>query len=106
MNMKITRIQYTVPSGFAERNKQNIAKVMQELRSSNHPGIRYSAYVLDDGKSFMHFVVFTDEEVGKNVINNLEAFKHFQSELKASNPEVPPKFEDLTLVGSSYDFFT
>ena len=104
--MKITRIQYTVPSGFAEQNKQNIAGVMQELRSLNHPGIRYSSYVLDDGKSFMHFVIYKDDdEAGKNVISNLQSFKHFQSELKASNPEIPPKFEDLTLVGSSYEFF-
>jgi hypothetical protein len=103
--MKITRIQYTVRSDFAEQNKQNIANVMQELGSLNHPGIRYSAYVLDDGKSFMHFVVFTDEEAGKNVINSLASFKRFQSDLKASNPEVPPKFEDLALVGSSYKFF-
>ncbi len=100
--MKIIRIQYTVSPAFAEANKKNIIKVMDELKSINHPGIRYSSYVLDDGKTFMHFVVFQDEEASK-VIGNFESFKHFQAELMASNPEIPPKFENLTLVGSSYD---
>lgn len=100
--MKIIRIQYTVSPEFAEANKKNIIKVMEELKSINNPGIRYSSYVLDDEKTFMHFVVFQDEEASK-VIGNLESFKHFQAELKASNPEIPPKFENLALVGSSYD---
>jgi len=102
--MKITKIQYTVQPGFTEKNKQNIAKVMQELRSLNHPGVRYSAYVLDDGKTFVHFVIFKDEEATK-VIPNLASFKHFQSELIAGTPEIPPVFENLALVGSSRDFF-
>jgi len=102
--MKIAKIQYTVQPGFAEKNKQNIAKVMQELRSLNHPGVRYSAYVLDDGKSFVHFVIFKDEEATK-VIGSLASFKHFQSELIASPPEIPPVFENLALVDSSWDFF-
>jgi hypothetical protein len=98
------KIQYTVQPGFVEQNKQNIAKVMQELRSPNHPGIRYSAYVLDDGKTFLHFVMFKDEEAA-NPIGNLESFKHFQTELKAGNPEIPPAFENLTLVDSSHQLF-
>ena len=102
--MQAIRIQYTVKADFAERNKQNIAKVMEELRSSNHPDIHYSAYVLEDGKTFMHFVTFEGENQS-SVISNLESFKHFQSEMKASQPEIPPKFDNLALVGSSYDLF-
>jgi hypothetical protein len=102
--MKIAKIQYTVQPGFTGKNKQNIAKVMQELRSLNHPGVRYSAYVLDDGKTFVHFVVFKDEEATK-VIPNLASFKQFQSELVGSTPENPPVFENLALVGSSWDLF-
>ena len=103
--MKITRIQYTTSADFAEQNKQNIAKVMEELKSLNNPGIHYSSYILDDGKTFMHYVVIRDEEAGK-VIPNLESFKHFQTELMASKPEVPAKVENLTLVGSSYDLLS
>ena len=102
--MKITRIQYTVQPAFAEQNKRNIARVMQELRSLNHPEIRYSSYLFDDGKTFMHFVLLKNEEAEK-VIRNLEAFKTFQAELKASNPEKPPQFENLALVDSSFELF-
>ena len=62
--MKITRIQYTVSAEFAETNKKNIVKVMEELKAANHPEIHYSAYVLEDGRSFMHYVVFSDQEAG------------------------------------------
>ena len=102
--MKAAKIQYTVQPGFVEQNKQNIAKVMEELRAANHPGLRYSTYVLEDGKSFMHFVMYNDEK-SETVIPNLPSFKHFQTELRASNPEVMPKFENLSIVGSSWEIF-
>src|SRR5436305_1209506 len=100
--MKIMRVQYTVVPEFVETNKQNITKVMDKLRSIGSPGVRYSSYLLEDGKTFMHYVIMQDEAANK-VILDLEEFKHFQSELKASRPEVPPKAENLSLVGSSYD---
>jgi len=98
------KIQYTVNAGFVEQNQQNIANVMRDLQSLNHAGIRYSAYLLDDGKSFVHFVMFKDEEASKQ-IGTLESFKRFQSELKASTPEVPPQVANLSLVGSSFELF-
>ena len=100
--MIIKRIQYTVTSDFAETNKKNIAKVMEDLRAINSPGIRYSSYVLEDGKTFMHYVVLQDEAAGK-ILNDLESFQRFQLAIKNSNPEVPPKLDNLTLVGSSYE---
>src|ERR1700751_2385961 len=102
--MKAARIQYTVQPGFVEQNKQNIAKVMEELRAANQPGLRYSAYLLEDGKTFMHFVMYNDEK-SETVIPSLASFKHFQSELMGSNPESKPKLENLTMVGSSYEIF-
>lgn len=100
--MKVTKIQYTVSSEFAETNKKNIAAVMAELRTLNHPDIRYSTFCAEDSKTFTHLFIAKDEET-KKVMGTIEAFKHFQSELKASNPEVPPQLENLTLVGSSWE---
>src|SRR5215472_10939158 len=100
--MKASKIQYTVQPGFAEQNKKNIAKVMEELRAANHPGLRYSAWILEDGKTFMHFVMYNDEQSEK-VIPALASFKHFQTELMGSKPEALPKLESLTTVGSSYE---
>jgi hypothetical protein len=75
-----------------------------DLQSLNNAGIRYSAYLQDDGKTFVHFVAFKDDEASKQ-IGTLDSFKHFQSELKARSPEVPPQVANLTLVGSSFELF-
>lgn len=101
--MKAVKVQYTVKPAFATHNAENIGKVMADLRKLNNPYIKYSSFLLEDAKSFVHFVI-TDEKAD-NILNGLESFQKFQSELKASQPEVPPKVEHLSLVGSSYDFF-
>lgn len=102
--MKITRVQYTVQDGYVETNKRNIEQVMADLRQLSNPGIKYSSYQFDDGKTFMHFAVFSDDETSQ-ILNNLESFSKFRQELKESQPEVPPKAENLTLVGSAFDWF-
>lgn len=102
--MKTIRVQYTAKQEYAAKNKENILKVMNDLRVINNPGIKYSSFVLEDGKTFMHFAIFENEEANK-VLNNMESFKQFQAELKASGPEVPPKAENLSLVASCDDFF-
>lgn len=102
--MKAVKVQYTVQADYAETNQKNIQKVMADLKSLNNPGIRYSAFMLDDGKSFVHFAMYPDEETAA-IVGNLESFQSFREQLKGSQPESPPKSEDLTLVGSAYEFF-
>jgi len=102
--MKAVKVQYTVKAEYAETNKKNIQKVMTELRKINNPGVRYSAFCLDDGKTFIHFAMYPDEET-MSIVSNLEAFKEFRQQLKESRSEIPPKAEDLNLVGSAYEFF-
>ena len=102
--MKIVRVQYTAKAEYTEKNKENIRKVMSDLREINNPGLKYGTYILDDGKTFMHFTHFENDEAHK-VLMELESFKTFQAELRASGPEVPPKSEQLSLVGSSYEIF-
>ena len=102
--MKIVRVQYTAKPEYAEKNRENILHVMEELRKLNNPGIKYSVYNLADGKSFMHLAHFkTDDE--QKILLGLESFKKFGAELKANGIEVPPKSEDISIVGSSFDFF-
>lgn len=102
--LKIVRVQYTTKPEYAAHNKDNITKVMSDLREINNPGIKYGAYLLEDGKTFMHFTQFENEQAHQ-VLMNLESFRVFQAELKASGLETPPKAENLSLVASSYDFF-
>ena len=102
--MKIVRVQYSTTEAYAAKNQENIRQVVNELKKLNHPGIKYSAYLLSDGKTFMHFDQFENEEAHL-VLQSLESFKKFGAELWASNLEAEPKLELLSLVASTEDFF-
>jgi quinol monooxygenase YgiN len=103
-SMKIVRVQYTTTQQYAARNQENIRQVVNELRAINHPGIKYSTYLLPDGKTFMHFDQFENEEAHQ-VLQALESFKKFAVELSASNLEAEPILELPSLVASSEVFF-
>ena len=102
--MEAVKVQYTVRAEFAEMNKSNFQQVMSELRSLNNPGIKYSAFVLADGKTFVHFGMYADAE-SKSIVVELYSVKKFPQGLQESQPEDPPKAEDLSLVASAYDEF-
>ena len=102
--MKTVKVQYRVKPGFAETNKANISKVMQELRELNDGGIKYSAFTCGDGQTFIHLAMFSDES-GQQKLNGLDSFKNFQAALKESEPVEPPKPELLELVDSTYEIF-
>ena len=102
--MKIVRVQYTTTQEYAATNQENIKQVVAELKIINHPGIKYSAYLLADGKTFMHFDQFENEEAHEALIA-LESFKKFSTELWASNLEVEPVLELPSLVASSERFW-
>jgi quinol monooxygenase YgiN len=102
--MKIVRVQYTTTKEYASINQENIKRVVNELKTLNHPGIKYSTYLLPDGKTFMHFDQFENEEAHQ-ALQSLESFKKFAEELRASKPEVEPKLELPALVASTEAFF-
>lgn len=102
--MKTVRVQYKVKPEFADTNKANISQVMTDLRTMKDDGIKYSTFIFDDGQTFMHFAMFRNED-GQKKLNDLESFKKFGAELKASVPLEPPKPDVLGLVDSCYDIF-
>ena len=102
--MKIVMVQYTTRAEYAATNQENIRQIVNELKSINHPGIRYSAYLLPDGKTFMHLDHLENEEAHQ-VLQSLPSFKKFDDELWASQLEVEPKLELLTLVASTEKSF-
>ena len=102
--MKTVMVQYTVKPEFVETNRSNISNVMAELRQINDAGIKYSTFILEDGQTFIHFAMFRDED-GQKKLNELESFKKFGAELKASGPLAPPNPLVLSLVDSGYDIF-
>ncbi len=102
--MRIVRVQYTTTLAYAATNQENIRLVIKELKQLNHPGIKYSTYLLPDGKTFMHFDQFVDEEAHQ-ALQALESFKKFAAELWASGLEAEPVLELPQLLGSTEDFF-
>jgi hypothetical protein len=102
--MKIVRVQYTTRAEYAATNIQNIRAVAAAVKELRHPGIKYSTYLLEDGKTFMHFDQF-ENEAAHQLLQELEAFKKFAAELWASNLEVEPVLELPGLVASTEDFF-
>lgn len=102
--MNAVKVKYTVKEAYVETNKANIKRVMADLKEINSPDIKYMALQLDDGKTFVHLVMRVDDEAQKT-ISELPSFQDFQRQLKESTPEIAPKAEDITLVGSSWDVF-
>ena len=60
--MNAVKVQYTVKEGYVETNKANIRQVMADLREIDPPDIQYSAFLLDDGQTFVHFVMRVNDE--------------------------------------------
>lgn len=102
--MKIVKVTYTTKEVYAAQNQDNIKAVMADLRKLNYPGINYNACISADGTTFTHTAFFNTNE-DQVLLNELPSFKIFQEQLKASGPEVPPRSELLSLVGSSTDLF-
>jgi hypothetical protein len=102
--MKIVKVIYTAKAEYSEQNQRNIKNVMKDLGKLGHPGIFYHVCLGADEKTFTHTAFFESDEIEK-VLFNLSSFQTFQEQLKVSVPEVPPKSEKLTLVGSSNPIF-
>lgn len=102
--MPMVRVTYTVRPEFADTNKANIQAVMDALQAIGNPGVRYAAYVLPDGVTFMHVAMFADEEA-RAVLGLIPEFAKFQSELKGSGLVSPPDPKPLEFVGASWSVF-
>lgn len=102
--MKAVKVEYRVRKEYVETNQSNIKQVMDDLKALNNPNIKYSSFLLEDGQTFVHFAMYPDEATSQ-IVPNLASFGKFRTELKASEPESPPKSENLELVSSAYDIF-
>ncbi len=102
--MKAVKVQYTVQPEFVEENKKNIQKVMNAIKARPIEGMFYTTYQLADSVTFMHINVAVDGET-MSKLNDVEAFTQFRKALKASEPVIPPKAEDLNFVGSGVALF-
>lgn len=99
--MKAKRVQYTIDAAFVEQNQANIRAVMQALRDQGSVGLSYASYLHDDGRTFTHLVTYRADEA-LSTLTGLDAFKHFQAELK-NHIDVKPVALDWTLVASNVE---
>jgi acyl dehydratase len=95
--MTVTKvIRYTTRPECADENEKFIQAVFSELAEQNPDGLRYAAFRLEDGVSFVHVAVLEGDH---NPLAASTAFAAFQSGIKERCVEGPTP-ADATPIGS------
>ena len=102
--MIVVKVTYKVKLEFALKNQENICAFMKDFRNLDSADFRYSAYVCDDGKTFVHLSMYKNEDIQKKVLA-VESFRAFQLQRDESGLEGPHKVEPMKFVASSFDVF-
>ena len=89
-------IRYKTKPDRADENERLIQAVFATLAQDKPDGLRYAAFRLDDGVSFVHVAVIEGEV---NPLTTLDAFAEFQSEI-GQRVTSAPDAADATVVGS------
>ncbi|GAA2377065.1 hypothetical protein [Dactylosporangium salmoneum] len=92
-------IRYTTRPDAAEENQRLVAAVFAELAQQRPHGLRYAAFRLADGVTFVHVV---QREEGGAELSDLVAFKEFAAGA-GERVAVGPAREEATVVGA-YNF--
>ncbi|MCP4457572.1 MAG: hypothetical protein GY816_06035 [Cytophagales bacterium] len=99
--MKAVEEQYTVKPEYVEKQSQH-QKGDGHTSGIPNSGMHYASFTLDDGETFVHINMATDDEtMGK--LQEVEEFNLFRTALKASEPVSPPKSESLNLVAAGFE---
>jgi hypothetical protein len=97
--MTVTKvIRYRTKPEYADENERLIREVFEELAMQQPKGLRYAAFRLDDGVSFLHVALLDGEE---NPLMRSAAFGKFQSGISSRCAEGPTPSE-ATVIGD-YD---
>jgi len=89
-------VRYTTKPEDAEENERLIRKVFAELAEQDPGGLRYAAFRLEDGVSFVHVAIVEGEQ---NPLTSSAAFGRFQSGIGERCAQGPVA-SDATVVGS------
>lgn len=95
--MKSVKVTYKVKPEYVETNKSNIKAVMDYLAENPIEGMVYSAYLLEDGQTFMHINVCDSQETMDKLME-LALFNDFRKQLMASEPIESPKSESIEMI--------
>jgi hypothetical protein len=99
--MRTVMVRYKVKPDRAVENERLVRAVYDELRRTEPSGLRYATFQLDDGVSFMHIALETEE--GRSPLPHVEAFKQFQNNIRERCEEAPVVTE-LRVIGGFHLF--
>ena len=95
--MTVTKvIRYKTRPERADENERLIRDVFDELAMQSPGGLRYAAFRLEDGVTFLHVAELDGEE---NPLTTSPAFNEFQSGIKDRCIEGPLP-SDATVIGN------
>ena len=96
--MSCMSVRYTVKDGRGDENQRLIEQVFGQLAKDGPAGLKYSAFRLEDGVTFVHVVSHESEEARAR-LRGLPAFQEFLAGL-AERCEVAPVTTKMREVGS------
>jgi hypothetical protein len=99
--MRTVMVRYKVKPDRAAENEELVRAVYDELRRTEPSGLRYATFQLEDGVSFVHLAVETEE--GNRPLPQVTAFKEFQKDISERCDE-PPVVTELRTIGSFHLF--
>ena len=88
-------VRYKLKADRVAENERLIKAVFQELHDRQPEGIRYTAYKLVDGVSFVHILIYETETAHK-AFTGMPAFQDFPGQAK-------DRFEELPLSGNAQE---
>ena len=89
-------VRYTTRTEAAAENQRLVEKVFAGLAADDPGGLRYAAFRLADGVSFVHIAIVEGED---NPLTQSQAFAEFSQHNEAARLE-PPARTEATLLGS------
>ncbi len=101
--MITVKATYTVKAAFAEQNKENINRFMNDFKTLGDD-FRYTVLTQKDGKTFVHLSQYKNEAIQKELLE-VPSFKAFQQQRDESELEAEPQIEVLTFLTASHDVF-
>ena len=95
--MRQVMVRYMVKPDRVAENEELVRAVYDELGRVAPAGLRYATFRLEDGVSFVHLAIQTED--GQTPLAKLEEFQRFQEIIRERCDE-PPAVADLSLIGS------
>jgi hypothetical protein len=90
-------IRYTIRPECVEENERLVRAIVDELHDVQPAGLRYAAFKLDDGASFVH-LVSRDASAGHLPGRQLDALRAFHAGLR-ERCVAPPERAELASIG-------